>query len=172
MADLRTVLINRLQMSYQTIDFTIADLTNEELHNRIPNAQLGTPASIYLHVAWVDDMLVNHVLKGGAPVYDSEGWGEKMPEAPVHRGPSTFEWAWGVTVPDAATLMGYAAAVRPTVISYVEGLSDADFDKTVSLFGQDMTIADVVTMLIWNIANHTGEIAALRGIAGKTGLPF
>lgn len=172
MPDIRTMLIGSMEMANQSIDFTIADLTLDELHHQVPDAKLGTPASIYLHTAWVDDMVVNHLLKGGVPIYDSEGWGEKMPEAPVHRGPSTFEWAWGVNVPDVQTLLAYAAAVRPTVTSYISGLSDADFDRVVQLFGRDMPVSAVLTMLLWNTSNHTGEIAALRGIAGKTGLPF
>jgi hypothetical protein len=172
MPDFRTVLIGSLEMAYQTLDFTVADLSEDELHLRIPDAQIGTPASIYLHVAWSDDIIVNHLLTGGETVYDSQGWGEKMPDAPVHRGPSTFEWAWGVKVPDLQALMAYAEAVRPTVTGYVAGLSDADLDRMVTFFGKEMPVSAVISMLIWNVANHTGELAALRGVAGKQGLPF
>jgi hypothetical protein len=172
LADLRTVLINRLTMGYETIDFTISNLNLEQLHHHVHGSQLGTPASIYLHVAWVADLVINHVVQGGETVYDSQGWAEKMPNAPVHPGPSTFEWAWAVQVPNTATLKSYADAVRPGVIEYINGLSDADLDRMVPWFGGEQPLCEVISYLLWDLAVHTGEIAALRGIAGMKGLPF
>ena len=172
MADVRQVLINRFKMGFDTIDYTIADLSNEELHHIWPDSQLGTPASIFLHVAWVEDLVINQMLQGKESVYAGQNWAAKMPDAAVHNGPSTFEWAWSVKAPDAATLIAYAAAVRPTLISYIEGLSDEDLDRIIPSFLGETPQSDILSYLIWDLANHTGEIAALRGVAGKKGLPF
>ena len=172
MADLRSVVINRLEMAWQTIDFTVADLTDEQLHHRAEGAQIGTPASIYLHHAWLEDMVVNQMLQGNTTIYDSQGWAEKMPDAPVHRGASSFDWAFSVHLPAAATAMEYAGAVRDMVKEYIAGLSDEDLDKLVPWFTGDAPLSDVVTYFIWDVANHTGEIAAMRGLAGMQGLPF
>lgn len=172
MTDLRQVLLTRLEASWQTIDFTVADLTHDELHHHAEGAQIGTPASIYLHVAWVEDLVINQMLQGKETVYVTQGWAEKMPDAPVHQGKSTFDWAWSVTVPAAATLTAYADAVRETVREYIGGLSDEDFSRIIPSFLGETPQADLLTYLIWDLANHTGEIAALRGVSGKIGLPF
>jgi uncharacterized damage-inducible protein DinB len=172
MADLRTVLINRLEMAWQTIDFTVADLTDEQLHQHREGAQIGTPASIYLHVSWVEDMVVNQMLQGNDTVYNRQGWAEKMPDAPVHLGPSTLEWAVSVHLPAAATAMEYAAAVRGDVREYIANLSDEDLDRLVPWFVGEVPLAEVLSYFVWDVANHTGEIAAMRGLAGMKGLPF
>lgn len=172
MADLRSVLINRLKMAWQTIDFTVADLSDEQLHHHPEGAQIGTPASIYLHHAWLEDMVVNQMLLGKETVYDSQGWAEKMPQAAVHRGASTFEWAFEVHLPAASTAIEYAAAVRVVVTEYIAGLSDEDLDKLVPSFTGEIPLADLLSYFIWDVANHTGELAAMRGLSGMKGLPF
>jgi hypothetical protein len=171
-ADLRDVLNTRLDAGYQVIDYTISDLSPEQLHHVTPGATIGTPASIYLHAAWVQDLIVNQMLRGEASVYDAEGWSDKLPGAPVHRGPSTLEWAHAVRIDDVAAVKAYADSVRTKTREYIASLSGDELDREVPFFAGPESQANILSYLIWDLANHTGEIAAMRGLAGKKGLPF
>lgn len=171
MPDARAVLNGQFDSGHQALDYTVGDLTVEQLHHYHEDSTIGTPASIYLHVAWVEDLVVNHMLQGRPTVYDSQGWGEKLPDAAVHRGPSSLEWALSVKTPDVASLKEYANAVRPTVTEYIANASDEELDRMIDFFAGPTPIYGALSMLIWNLGVHTGEIAALRGLAGMKGLP-
>ncbi|MCC6705682.1 MAG: DinB family protein [Thermomicrobiales bacterium] len=172
MPDVRTVLNGQFDSGHYTLDYTVGDLTVEQLHHHHEGSTIGTPASIYLHVAWVEDLVINHMLQGRPTIYDSQGWAEKLPDAPVHRGPSSLEWALSVKAPDAASLKAYADAVRPALTEYIANASDEELDRVIEFFAGPTPIYNALAMLIWNLANHTGELAALRGLAGLKGLPM
>jgi hypothetical protein len=105
-------------------------------------------------------------------VYDAGGWSEKLPGAQPHRGPSTLEWAHAVRIDDVETVKAYAEAVRSNTRAYIAGLSDDELDKQTPFFEGPESQANILSYLIWDLANHTGEIAAMRGLAGMKGLPF
>jgi DinB family protein len=165
-------LVVRFTESSSVLDFTVADLTQEQLHSIADGATLGSPASIYFHVLWVEDLVVNQMLRGVDTVYDGQGWLEKLPTAQPHRGPSTFEWARSIQIDDLSVANAYAATVRANTIDYIQGLSDEDLEREVVFFDGPTKQVNVLFWLTWNIANHTGEIAALRGLSGLKGLPF
>lgn len=171
MSKVQSAIVDRINQSGQTLDFTIADLTSEQLHAIHEGATIGSPASIYVHTTWVQDLFINKFLRGEATVFDAQGWGEKLPGVDPHAG-SSLEWAKSVKVTDPAALMAYAAAVRANAADYVASLSDDDLDTDVEFFMGPTARITVLLIMLWDTANHTGEIAALRGVSGLQGLPF
>jgi hypothetical protein len=83
------------------------------------------------------------------------------------------EWARGVKL-NLAPFREYAKAVYAATDAYIAGLSDADLERKVQTgFVGEQTVAFVMSsILAWHAAQHTGEIAALKGVQGLKGLPF
>lgn len=169
---MQEALVERFTSSNNTLDYTISDLTPEQLHHHVEGSTLGTPASIYFHVAWVQDLVINHMLRREAPLFDTEGWGDRLPGVEPHRGPSSIEWATRVRIDNVEEAKAYAGRVRANTLDYVASLSDDDLAQDVNYFTGPTRLVNVLTGLIWETANHTGEIAALRGLAGLKGLPY
>ena len=169
---MQEALIERFATGNSTLDYTISDLTPEQLHHHVEGSTIGTPASIYFHVAWVQDLVINHMLRCEAPLFDNEGWAEKLPGIEPHRGPSSIEWAKSVRIDNVDDVKAYAARVRAGTLDYIASLSDDDLAQEVNYFTGPTKQVNVLTGLIWETANHTGEIAALPGLAGLKGLPF
>lgn len=172
MARLQDVLLNQFAAANSTLDFTIQDLSMEQLHHIAEGATIGSPASIYFHVAVVEDMVVSIYLKGGPILYDAGNWGEIIPTTQPHRGPSSMEWARTIRYDNIQGVRAYVAAVREQTRTYIESLTDEDFDRQIDFFTGPTAQVNVLTWLAWNTANHTGEIAAIRGLSGMKGLPY
>ena len=68
----------------------------------------------------------------------------------------------------------YAKAVYGATDAYIAALSDADLERKVHTgFIGEQTVAFVVSNILgWHVAEHNGEIAALKGVQGLKGLPF
>ncbi len=68
----------------------------------------------------------------------------------------------------------YARAVYAATDAYVGGLSEAALERKVDTgFIGEQTVAFVLTNIAaWHVAEHGGEIAALKGVQGLKGLPF
>ena len=169
---MQEALVERFATSNSTLDYTISDLTTEQLHHHVEGSTIGTPASIYFHVAWVQDLVINHMLRCEAPLFDHEGWGEKLPGIEPHRGPSSIEWAKSVRIDDVNAVKAYAARVRAGTLDFIAAQSDDDLAQEVDYFTGPTKLINVFTGLLWETANHTGEIAALRGLSGLKGLPY
>lgn len=172
MARLQDVLLNQFAAANSTLDFTITDLSMEQLHHISEGATIGSPASIYFHVACVEDLVVNQFLTGTPWLYDSGNWIETIPTAQPHRGPSSMEWARTIRYDNMVGVRAYVAAVREQTSNYVAELSDEDLDKEIPFFTGPTAQVNVLTWLLWNTSNHTGEIAAIRGLSGMKGLPY
>jgi len=68
----------------------------------------------------------------------------------------------------------YGKAVYTATDAYIAGLSDADLERKVDtrLIGEQTVAFVLGTFVAWHVANHCGEIAALKGVQGLKGLPF
>ena len=97
------------------------------------------------------------------------GLSEMPPQAPPWN-----EWAGQVQV-DLDSLRGYAQAVYANTDSYLASLSDEDLNRSLDLsavgLGQQ-TVGSFLSILVFNIHTHTGEIACLKGLQGLQGYPF
>ena len=96
-----------------------------------------------------------------------------MSELPP-QAPPWNEWAGRVQV-DVEALHSYAQAVYQATDGYVASLSDEDLDRPLDLsaigFGQQ-TLGFMLSILVFNVHTHTGEIACLKGLRGAQGYPF
>jgi len=150
---------------------TMADVT-PEIANWKPAGQAHPIGSAYLHILQGQDMAVHQMFQGGKPtIWQRDGWDKKTGATWGH--PHTLEWARSVKVAPAQ-LQPYAKAVDAAVDAYIAGLTEQELSRKISFseMGEQTICWLVQTLIVGHINNHTGEIAALKGVQGKKGYPF
>lgn len=145
----------------------------EALNKQLPNATITSIASVYAHMVFAEDAIVNGMLQGKPPMFQSDGWEAKTGVSASGTQPSISpEWAKTVKM-DYPKFQEYANAVFANTDSYLANLSDADLEKKIQTPIGEQTIGWAVTTLLGTHApQHIGEIAALKGVQGLKGLPF
>jgi hypothetical protein len=84
----------------------------------------------------------------------------------------TEEWAAGVKM-DYASFQQYANAVFAQTDAYLGALPDSEMERKIQGPAGETTIGwMIVNILATHFPQHLGEIAALKGVHGKKGLPF
>lgn len=148
---------------------TCADLTPEQAAY-VPAGTAHPISEIVAHVIQSEDVIVNSMIQGQQPVWETGGWEQKLGIPNVAR--HTQEQAKGFNV-DIAALQPYKEAVYASVASFVDGLTAEELDRQIEGPAGPMRVADALTnALLGNTLAHTGEISALKGIQGATGYPF
>ncbi|HXJ79506.1 MAG TPA: DinB family protein [Candidatus Methylomirabilis sp.] len=169
----QAMLRQQLAGSHDILEQTIADCSQEVLDKNLPGATINSVGSIYAHTIFSEDGILHGMLQGKPPIYKTQGWAARtnvqMPEQPEF----SPEWARAVRMKLPA-FREYAKAVYAATDAYLAGLSDADLERKVQTgFVGEQTVAFVIgNVLAWHAAQHTGEIAALKGVQGLKGLPF
>ena len=69
-------------------------------------------------------------------------------------------------VPDVSTLMGYAEAAKANAMEYLRGLDDEALERVMvpNPAGDPITLASLFQQLVWELNQHGGQIAYLRGM--------
>jgi len=142
------------------------------LNKQLPGASVTSISSIYAHIVFAEDGIVNGMLLGKPLLYQQDGWeartGLPFPGMP----PSIGDWAKTVKM-DFAKFEPYARAVFANTESYLGSVTDSDLmKKTQTPIGEQTFEWVVVTLLGTHAPQHIGEIAALKGVQGLKGLPF
>jgi uncharacterized damage-inducible protein DinB len=171
--DLTAALQAELDLAHMVTEGTIEGLTNEQLHF-VPPGTAHSIAATYAHLLTGEDSFVQRVVRGVPPLLVGE-WGSKMGlSAPIPTDATWAQWAATVRV-DLPKLREYAKAVYAATTEYLSKASAEEMDRKVKLpfegFGE-MPVATVIAMMAQHNNNHTGEIAAIKGIQGLQGYPF
>lgn len=133
---------------------------------------IGSIGAIYFHTVCDEDFMVHGLLQGKPTRYEAGGWEARL-GMPMPGPVQTLEWAKSVQFADFPAVREYAAAVYAATDAYLSGLTEADLDVEVEVFGQKQARGRVLTgILLWHAISHQGEISALLGVQGKKGLPF
>ena len=143
------------------------------LNKQVPGATVTSIASIYAHTVFAEDAIVNGMLQGKAPMFQSDGWEAKTGVSASGPQPSiNAEWAKSVKM-DFPKFQEYAKAVFANTDAYLAGLPDADLERKIQTPIGEQTVGwAVVSLLGTHFPQHAGEIAAVMGVQGLKGLPF
>jgi DinB superfamily len=158
---------------HDILEQTIADCSQHTLDMNPPNATITNIGSIYAHILFSEDGIIQGMLQKKAPLYHAQGWGSKLNVA-MPANPQ-FDPAWGRAVRlHLPSFREYAKAVYAATDHYVGTLTPADLERKVDTgFIGEQTIAMVLgNICVWHVAEHNGEVAALKGAQGLKGLPF
>ncbi|PZS05739.1 MAG: hypothetical protein DLM69_00705 [Candidatus Chloroheliales bacterium] len=165
----------RMQMESAAwyLEGTMTDVTPELAH-AVPPGKAHTIAGYYAHYVIMTDMIVNAMLKGGAPLFattwaDKTGVSEPIPNADADWEKNHAEWARRVQV-DLPAMREYAKAVYASADEYLASLTPEALDQKVKLFGGEFGLGWAINMFIINhISSGTGEISAVKGVLGAKG---
>jgi hypothetical protein len=167
------VLKQQFAGGHDILEQTIADCAPETLHKTQPGATITSIASIYAHIVFTEDMIIQGMLQQKPPVYQSQGWAGRASVAMPSTPGLTVEWAHAVRM-NLASFREYAKAVYAATDAYAAALSDGALDRKVDTgFVGEQTVAFILgNICVWHVSEHGGEIAALKGVQGLKGLPF
>lgn len=139
----------------------------------IPPGTANPLGATYIHAIASEDLAINMVLKGGAPLYASAG--ENETGVSEIQPLSTAEWARRVRV-DLPVLRQYAGAVHAATDAYLATLTDEELARVLDLtdFGLgQMAVGTILNrMVLGHIDNMCGEISVLKGLQGGRGYPI
>jgi hypothetical protein len=150
---------------------TVADVTGAQA-NSVPPGLAHPIGALMAHIVQAEDGIINGMLQGKAPLWDSQGWGLKLglPNVGVQEGKT----ARSMKV-DPQSLAAYTKTVQAQTISYISSLNPSDLDREDQFFKHvpgTQSVALVLSTLLANTLAHTGEISALKGTQGAKGYPF
>jgi hypothetical protein len=145
----------------------------DKLNKQVPGATVTSIASIYAHMVMSEDAIVNGMMQGKPMIFMSDGWeaktGVKMPGEQPSINP---DWAHAMNM-DLAKFQDYAKVVFANTDSYLKNVSDAELQEKVQTpVGEQTREWFIVNVLATHFPQHSGEIAALKGVQGMKGLPF
>jgi len=155
--------------SHDWFSGTCADLSQAQA-DFLPAGVAHPIGELVAHVLQSEDFIINGMIQGKPPVWETEGWEQKLgvPNVAMH----TQEMARGFKV-DLKALEPYKAAVYASTESYLAGITPDELDREVQGPFGAMKVADALSnALIGNNLAHTGEISALKGLQGAKGYAF
>jgi len=162
----RDLLLHAYDQIQETLRRALDGLTAEQLTARV-GPEANTIAWLAWHLVRVQDDHVADVA-GLDQVWTSQGFDAKFdtpyPSAAVGYGQSSHE-VGKLTVPSADVLLAYHDAVHDLTAGYVEGLSDADFDRVVDTrWDPPVTLGVRLVSVVNDTLQHVGQAAYVRGI--------
>lgn len=160
----------------QILEGTMADVTQEQA-DWAPPGKAHPLGANYAHTILSEDMIVNGMLKGAAPLAMTAFAGKagisELPPMP-DQGPWD-EWARRVTV-DLSAARQYAQAVYANTTDYLNSLGASDLERSLDLSNFELgqqSVAWVLSNIVISHANtHCGEASCLKGLQGAKGYPF
>ena len=158
-----------LNREYHLLAEAVQDLTVEELAWQ-PGSQSNSIGWTLWHMLRVEDMWVQFFAQRQPELWERDGWHEKF-------GLPTRDTGFGHTTEQVAnfhalnlpTLLQYGEAVRFGTLTYLEGLSSADFEVTPwsdrpTIWWHDFKVVDMFQQIIGELFQHLGQVAYLKGI--------
>ena len=131
-----------------------------------PKPDCNSIAFILWHMVRVEDMFVNRMILGKPELYESAGWAVKLGTPPGDSGGGgryTLEQLQAWPVPTLENLKGYRDAVRENTLSFLKTADSARLDATPAVTRFPGNTGALLTRMITEIAEHSGQIAYLRG---------
>ncbi|HEY73384.1 MAG: hypothetical protein DRJ03_07555 [Chloroflexi bacterium] len=149
-----------------------ADLTQEQADWTPPG--IANPiGGLYWHTLASVDMAVHGWGLGQAPLFQREGWQEKVVVSSAGEQRKDHPPEIRETRVDLAALREYEKLVIKAAHGWLASLSPEDLERQVKTPIGELSLAQMVeTFVIWHINAHCGEISALKGCQGATGYPF
>ena len=144
--------------------------SGDALNKRVPGANVGSIASIWVHAVHAEDAIVNGFFRGKPTLFETNGFQAKTGIEPPDGTQMTLEWAARVNL-DLASFAEYSSAVFAQTDAYVANASVAEMQGTFPTPAGDQPIGwTMVNILPTHFISHVGEIAALKGVHGLQGL--
>ncbi len=170
--DAVTLLKQQAHGTHQWLAGTLGDITPEQAQ-WAPKGAMSVGVH-YAHILGSEDMLINAVIKGGAPMAATDWAGRTGLSEPMPRG-SFSDWSRTVTI-DLPALRAYGQAVTENTEAYIASLTPEDLDREIDLSAAGLgtvSLGFFISGIVLGNANwHCGEISMLKGMQGLKGYPI
>lgn len=156
-------ILNSLQ---EVLTKALDGLSPEELAYQ-PDKESNSIGFIFWHQIRAEDMMIIATLMENQEEWETGKWAVRMGFDEDFRDNGwgyTAEQLSSFTVPKLEELIAYGKAVRAETKKYISGLSQEDFDEIITTMFGEMPISNILTMLINELALHTGHITYIRGL--------
>ncbi|OQY17810.1 MAG: hypothetical protein B6I34_11640 [Anaerolineaceae bacterium 4572_32.1] len=149
-----------------------ADLTQEQA-DWMPPGIANPIGGLYWHTIASADMAVHGWGTGEAPLFQREGWQEKVVVSATAEQRKDHPPEMRETRVDLDALHEYANVVREAAEDWLASLTPKDLERKIETPIGELALGQMVeTFIIWHINAHCGEISALKGCQGAKGYPF
>lgn len=167
--DVGTYVQKQMTRVWSQIDAVVNDITDEQF-NWPPPGTINPISAIFVHMLNAEDYFINCVLQGRSPCWVEQEWGQKTGvQTPPGWGRSWEEFRT-VKIP-VPPVLAYQQVVRVATDTYLADLTAEELERRVEFAGDELLVAEVLTLLVVHSASHAGEIAAVKGMQGLRGLP-
>jgi hypothetical protein len=159
-----TQLSAALLEAFDILDQVTRDLTPEQ-YTWQPEGTANPISKLHAHTLGSVDFWMNLMAQGKPMLWSAMSARTGMP--------SNFIEVWQAAEPiKLADMQAYAAELVAAVPA-IESLDEAALQRELRtpVFGR-RTVAFVLRLSAWQLAAHTGEISAAKGLQGLQGLPF
>ena len=154
---------------YGSLLDALEGLSREELEFQ-PRADCMSIGFLVWHCARAHDFLVQTVMKGAGQLWVEEGWAERLGRGPANPLDTGFgfsaEQVQGFEVPPTAALLAYAEATQANVLDHISQVDDEALESiwVNGPAGGKLTLSSVYQQMLWELNQHIGQIAYLRGM--------
>lgn len=169
--DARLVVRGQFKLAHEMLEGIMADCA-DIANTRVPGANIATIAPIYAHALTSEDFMVNQQAAGGALLLVSDGWDARLGIRDPHVGLTSPTGSFGL---DLDLLRTYAAAVYRRTDEFLATATEDQLRRGVQSptgSGPVPAIDYLAAFGVVHVSEHAGEIAALKGVHGRRGLPF
>lgn len=157
-----------LDQNHKSLLRYVEGLTPAEL-SWCPDPQCMSIGFLLWHSARAQDFLIQSLAKGTAQIWE-EGWAERFNRAPANPRDVGFgftvEQVQAFQVPAMSVLLGYVDATQAHALEHLREVEDEALvgTKVNSPMGGQLSLASVYQQFIWEMNQHGGQIAYLRGM--------
>ncbi|MEM9514181.1 MAG: DinB family protein [Actinomycetota bacterium] len=169
MAPLRDFIHDSLELYRTTTRESLDGLTTDDLVWR-PAPDSMSIGLLTWHISRVHDLLIQTRARRVDQLWDSEGWAQRFERLPARRGDTGFGFAAdemdAFVVPSIEVLVGYLEATWDATFAALAAVDDDALLTTMieGPLGGQLTLANLYRQLIWEVNQHGGQIAYLRGL--------
>lgn len=166
--DTKEFIRRQIEAAWRTSDEVVANLADDAL-NWTPPGSANTISATLAHILGGEDTFIQAILQGKPRIWETQNWGEKF-GVEATPAPKTHWEEYRGRAFSVGLFKDYQQVVRAATRSYLERLSEAELDRKIFFAGSERTVAWMLILLVIHIVEHSGEIAALKGIQGVQGL--
>ena len=158
---------------HRNLTEAVEGLSDKQLHFR-PLGKGNHIAFIIWHYVRTEDTVLNFFLQKKTPVWNAEGWDEKLGmDSRVQGTGMTDEQAAGIQIRNLKEFLHYMHNTFKASEAFIDDLKDEDLDQEHELpvLGKKSLYQIVGDTILQHGGNHLGEIWYLRGIQNLKGSP-
>lgn len=142
----------------------LTELSEAELKWQ-PPAEMNPIGAILLHVISSEDMFLTTLAQDKPSLYMDEGWRQRLRIKTIPMENYQGWWEEIAQVPFALSdIRAYMQEVQANTQTYIAHVADADLNQTVSVFGGEQHVMNLIATVITHGSTHIGEINTLRAI--------